>query len=471
MRIGLVLAWGLLASTLAADSGWKRFRGPNGAGVSEDGRLPVSFGPDTNVVWEAPMPRGKSSPVLSDGRVFLTAHEGGQLLTIALDQSTGRELWRRAAPSRRLERMHRLNDEAAPTPVTDGSNVYAFFGGYGLVSYDRDGVERWTLPLGPFTNYHGMGASPILVDGKLIMVCDQDLESYLLAVDPSDGEILWKRQRPDFVHSFSTPVVHRTEDNGPVIVVPGSYRMTGYSPAGVELWRLDGLTYQVKSGPVVDGDRLFFSGWAVGSEPVSRLELPAWDEVRERFDSNGDDELGRSELREDWHPRNWEMHDRNKNGTMDARDWSHYRARRISENSCIAVRLGGSGDVTRSNLLWRYQKSLPEVASPVLYRGVLYLVRNGGIVTALDPGTGSVLKQGRLRDALDGFYASPVAGDGKVYMTSDAGRVAVVAAGSDWRVLRTNDLEEDVYATPAIAGGRLFIRTATRLYCFGETGS
>ena len=468
MLRGCLLACALSVLAAATASDWTRFRGPNGTGVADEGPLPVSFGPETNLVWETPLPRGKSSPVLTDTKIFLTAHEDGELLTIALDRATGRELWRRAAPSRRVERMHRLNDEAAPTPVTDGKNVFAFFGGYGLVSYDGDGSERWTLPLGPFTNYHGMGSSPILADGKLILVCDQDLGAYALAIDPSNGEILWNRPRPDFVHSFSTPVMHQAGAGDPVIVVPGSYRMTGYSTDGREVWRLDGLSYQVKSGPVVDGDRLYFSGWAVGGEPGARLELPGWDEIRDRFDSNGDGELSQSELRQDWHPNNWAMHDRNKNGTMDARDWAHYRARRISENSCMAIRLGGTGDVTGSHLLWRYQKSIPEVASPVLYRGVLYLVRNGGIVTTLDPASGSVLKQGRLREAIDGFYASPVAGDGKVYMASDAGRVVVLKAGGSWTVLSTNDLGEEVYATPAIADGKLFIRTASRLYCFGD---
>ena len=470
MRCGAaVLAVSLLAQAAPA-SDWTRFRGPNGTGVAEGGALPVEFGPETSVAWQAELPPGKSSPVLTDSRVFLTAHEDGALLTIALDRATGRELWRRAAPARRVEPMHRLNDEASPTPVTDGTNVYAFFGGYGLVAYDPDGNELWTLPLGPFANFHGMGASPILADGKLVLVCDQDLDAYIVAVDPSDGELLWRRSRPDFVHSFSTPVVHRPAGGDPVIVVPGSYRMTGYATSGDELWRMDGLTYQVKSVAVVDGERLYFNGWAPGGEPAVRLELPPFEQMRERFDADADGELAKDEVPSDWLPGNWEMHDRNKNGTMSARDWAHYRARRVSENACMAVRLGGRGDVTGSHLLWRHQKSLPDVSSPVLYRGVLYLVRNGGIVTALEPGTGRVLKQGRLRAALEGFYASPVAGDGKVYMVSDAGKAVVLEAGADWEVLRTNDLGEDVYATPAIGDGQLYIRTASRLYCFGRSG-
>ncbi len=451
-------------------SDWTRFRGPNGSGVADDGALPVRFGPGAGVLWATAVPAGKSSPVLTENRVFLTAHEQGELLTLAIDRVTGDVLWRRVAPSRRLETMNRLNDEASPTPVTDGTNVYAFFGGYGLVAYGPAGDELWNLPLDRFTNFHGMAASPILADGKLILICDQDLDAYAIAVDPASGEILWKTPRPDFVHSFSTPIVFQGAAGNTEIIVPGSYRMTSYAPDGRELWRLDGLTYQVKSVAVVDGERLFFNGWAPGGEPAVRLELPRFEEMQERFDSDGDAELTKQEVPEDWHPGSWEMHDRDKNGTLNARDWAHYRARRVSENSCMAIRLGGRGNLTRSSVLWRHQKSLPDVASPILYRGVLYLVRNGGIVTALDPVSGQVLKQGRLREALDGFYASPVAGDGKVYMVSDAGKAAVIAAGSDWKVLQTNDLGEAVYATPAIGDGCLYIRTATRLYCFGGPG-
>ena len=192
----------LFFTCAAIASDWTRFRGPNGTGVAEEGPLPAVFGPGSNVIWETRLPPGKSSPIVTETRIFLTAHHDGKLLTIALDRSTGKEIWRRAAPSTRTEKMHRLNDEAAPTPVTDGTNVYAFFGGYGLVAYGADGTELWTRPLGPFTNFHGMGASPILVDGKLVQVCDQDLDAFVIAVDPADGEILWKQARPDVVQQL-----------------------------------------------------------------------------------------------------------------------------------------------------------------------------------------------------------------------------------------------------------------------------
>ncbi len=177
MQVGKLLLVALLGASVVQASDWARFRGPNGSGVAETGRLPVVFGPGTNSQWDVTVPPGKSSAVLSADRLYLTAAEDGELLTLAFDRATGRELWRRAAPSRRVERMNRLNHEASSTPVTDGTNVYVFFGGYGMLAYGPDGDQLWALPLGPFTNYHGMAASPILADGKLIMVCDQDLEA------------------------------------------------------------------------------------------------------------------------------------------------------------------------------------------------------------------------------------------------------------------------------------------------------
>jgi outer membrane protein assembly factor BamB len=119
-------------------------------------------------------------------------------------------------------------------------------------------------------------------------------------------------------------------------------------------------------------------------------------------------------------------------------------------------------------VLWRYQKSLPDVPSVLLYEGVLYGVKSGGIVTALRPATGEMLKQGRLPEALDGYYASPVAADGKIYMASDAGKISVLAPGADWTVLAVNDFAEPIYATPAIAEGRLYVRTNLALYCFAK---
>ncbi len=166
---------------------WTRFRGPNGGGVAEGAPLPREIGPDKNVIWKAEIPMGKSSPVVISDRIFLTGHEDKILETFALDRNTGKLLWRRESPGHRDEKRNKLNDPAAPSPVSDGSNVYVFFAGFGLVSYTKDGEERWRVPLGPFTNFHGMGASPVLADGKVLMVCDQDQKAFLVAVDQKTG--------------------------------------------------------------------------------------------------------------------------------------------------------------------------------------------------------------------------------------------------------------------------------------------
>ena len=461
----------VLGVLLALASEWTRFRGPNGTGVAEGATLPREIGAGKNVFWKTTIPKGKSSPTVTADRIFLTGHENGKLLTFALDRKTGRMLWQRVAPGHRDEKRHTLNDPASPSPVSDGRNVYVFFAGYGLVSYTGDGVERWRLPLGPFSNFHGMGASPMLADGKVVMVCDQDQDAFLVAVDQDTGKLVWRVERPEMVHSYSTPVVYRTKRGRTEVIVPGSYKMTSYDAAtGKLVWTVRGLTYQVKSVAVVEGETLYFTGYAAGSEPGEHMDLPGFAEMIRNHDKNGDGKLSKDEVPKAWHPGTWEMQDLNKDGLLDEKDWEYYRMRRSSSNSAMAVKLGGEGDVTATHVLWRYEKSLPDVPGILLYRGVLYLVRSGGIVQSLDPATGKLLKLERLPHAMDEYYTSPVAGDGKVYMISRNGNVSVLEAGANWGLAAKGEFDEEVFATPAIADGHIWVRTATALYDFAERG-
>ncbi len=459
----------LLAMPVGA-SEWTRFRGPNGVGVAENGTLPRELGVDRNVVWKASIPMGKSSPVVTADRIFLTGHESGKLFTFALDRKTGRELWRKEAPGHRDEKRHNLNDPASPSTVSDGKDVYVFFAGYGLVSYTGDGRERWRLAMGPFTNFHGMGASPVLVNGKVLMICDQDQNAFLIALDQKTGKPVWKVERPEMVHSFSTPVVYRPKSGPTELIVPGSYVLTSYDvDSGELLWKVNGLTYQVKSVPVIDGDLLYFNGWAPGGEPSERLELPAFPEMLKQYDKDADGKLSKQEVPKNWHPGNWAMQDLDKDDLLNDKDWQYYCMRRTSSNAAMAVKLGGRGDVTNTHVLWRYQKSLPDVPGVLLYRGVLYLIRNGGILQTLQPATGKLIKQGRLPHAMDEYYASPVAGDGKVFLISRNGNISVLEAGGDWGIAATGQLGEEVFATPAIADGHIWVRTATALYDFASS--
>ena len=184
--------------------GWSRFRGPNGSGISTSTHLPTEFGPDQNVVWKTELPFGHSSPALTRERIFLTAARGEKLVTICLDRNSGRVVWEREAPRARTEKLDSRNGPAGPTPATDGTNVYVFFADYGLVSYDMSGRERWRVLLGPFNNLYGMGASPVLVGDTVVLVCDQNTDSYVVALEQKSGRVRWKTARPEAHSGHST---------------------------------------------------------------------------------------------------------------------------------------------------------------------------------------------------------------------------------------------------------------------------
>jgi hypothetical protein len=244
-----------------------------------------------------------------------------------------------------------------------------------------------------------MGASPVVADGKVLMICDQDQEAYLIALDQKTGATVWRSERPEMVHSFSTPIVYRAGGRTELIV-PGSYILTSYDVAtGKLVWRVRGLTYQVKSVPVVEDGVLYFNGWAPGGEPSERIELPDFATMVKQYDKNGDGKLSKDEVPKNWLPGNWDMQDLDKDGLLNAKDWQYYSMRRTSSNAAMAVKLGGEGDITDTHVLWRYQKSLPDVPGVLLYRKVLYLIRNSGILQTLDPAKGTLLKQGRLPHA------------------------------------------------------------------------
>ena len=242
---GVVLASAISDGLTAAN--WPRFRGPNGVGVAETEDLPVHFGPDHNVAWKTALPPGHSSPVLSEQHIFVTASEKGLLYTICLDRQSGKLLWHRQAPRPREESFHPNNGPATPSPVTDGRNVYVFFGDFGLLSYGPDGEERWRYAVGPFSTPNGHGTSPILVDGMVILMSDQDRASFLLALDQEDGSVRWRTERPEAVHGYATPSLYQPDGGPPQILTPSSYQLLSYSAkTGEKLWSSRGLTWQVQ---------------------------------------------------------------------------------------------------------------------------------------------------------------------------------------------------------------------------------
>jgi outer membrane protein assembly factor BamB len=493
----LVAMLATFAATGATAEDWPQFRGPNGSGVSVSTGLPEVFGPEKNVVWKTPLPPGHSSPVLMRDRVFVTAYAeekaiAGQqpavgakanarekrhkLLVICLDRQTGKLLWQREVPRTREGRLQNVNNPASPSPVTDGTNVYAFFQEFGLISYDAAGKERWRLPLGPFNMFYGFGASPILVDDKVILPVDQDSpSSYLIAVDKTNGRVRWKVERPAVISGYSTPIIYQPKQGPKQVVIPESFQLSAYSVAdGKRVWWVRGLACEMKSIASSDGEYVYINGWGFPqNQPGQQIATVPFEEARARYDKNNDKLIVKSEVSGEEKMDKmlraaFEAFDMDRDEKLNAKDWEVFRGMMASENGLLAIKLGGRGDQTATAIRWRYQKPVPQVPSTLLYKGVLYMVNDSGIMLSFDPATGNVIKQGRLQGAIDKYFASPVAADDKVFLVGQGGQVSVLKAAGDWEVLALNELDDEVFATPAIADGRVYIRTRSALYSFGK---
>jgi outer membrane protein assembly factor BamB len=466
----------LLLATFVSPEDWSQFRGPNGSGVSATTGLPDTFGPTKNVIWKTELPSGHSSPVLTSDRVFVTAHVKDKLFVISLDRQTGKILWQREVPRAREGRLQNVNGPASPSPVTDGSNVYVFFQDFGLLSYDRDGKERWKLPLGPFNMFYGFGASPILVDDKVILPVDQDHPaSYLIAVDKNTGRLSWKVERPVVISGYSTPIVYQPKQGPKQIVVPESFQLSAYSVQdGKRVWWVRGLACEMKSIASQDGEYLYINGWGFPTnQPGAQVKTIPFDEALTRYDKDKDRQIAKAEAigteqMDKMLNAAFEAFDMNRDEKLDAKDWEVFRAMMASENGLLAIKMGGVGDQTATAVRWRYTKPVPQVPSTLLYKGVLYMINDSGILLSFDPATGNVLKQGRLHGAIDKYFSSPVAADDKVFLIGQGGQVSVLKAAGDWQVLAVNELDDECFATPAIADGRIYIRTRSALYAFGK---
>ena len=467
----LLAAFSLPAGTPAAD--WPRFRGPNGAGVAETSPLPDRIGPDQHVLWKTALPPGHSSPAISGDHIFITAFEADKLFTIALDRGSGKVLWRRESPRDRHEKLDQQNSPSSPTPAADGRNVYVFFPDYGLLSYTFDGKERWRTPLGPFDNMYGMGVSPVLAGDKVVLICDQMRGSFAAAFFQADGKQAWKTPRPEALSGHSTPIVYRpdagAQGGGIQIIAPGSFRMDAYDLAtGKSVWWVNGLASEMKSVPVLDGGTIYINGFnSPFNDPGRRVPIPSFAEALAKYDTNKDGALQQSELPEGPMRAYFPFEDANQDGKLDAAEWKSFQAVMAAENGLLALHAGGAGDMTGTALQWKYQRSVPQLPSTLLYRGVIYMINDGGILTTIDAANGQPFKQGRLRGAVDKYYASPVAADGKVFFVGNSGVVTILKAGPDQEILSVNELDDECFATPAIADGRIYIRTRGTLYCFG----
>jgi outer membrane protein assembly factor BamB len=460
--ISIVCLAAICAVTASAQ--WPQFRGPNGSGIDSAAGYPVVFSPADNVAWKTPVPYGQSSPVLAAGQIYLTASEGDRLLTIALDAASGKEKWRREIRPASRHKIYKANDPASPTPAADDEGVVVFFPDFGLAAYTPDGKDRWTMKLGPFRSFYGMAASPVVANGLVLLVADQHAGSYVLAVDRKTGQQRWKQDRPGAVDAYATPMVFRPAAGPAQLIVLGSMAVDSYAlDTGDRRWWMPIGSGGAMGTVVANGDTLFLATQG-STEPW----LPPFDAALKKQDADKDGRLSAKEFAtEKEYAEHFGFFDHNADMFVSPEEWNTMRGLGVGEFGAIAVRPGEArGKLDPKSVLWRFQKNLPYIPAPILYQNVFYLVKDGGIVTALDAGSGKTLKEGRSPQALGEYHASPVAADNKIFLASTEGKISVLKAGAAWEVLGVNDLGEEVHATPALSGGRIYVRTRSAVYCF-----
>jgi outer membrane protein assembly factor BamB len=482
--VGFACALPMLAADVAQ---WPQFRGPGGSGLAGEAKAPVSFQGASRAEWKADVPAGQSSPSVWGDRIFLTAGDvkTKKLELLCLDRKTGKVLWRRAVTAESIEHLHEIGTPATATPAVDGERVYAYFGSYGLLCFDFEGNQKWSLPLPVANTPLGSGTSPIVAGDAVILNRDDRPAGYLLAVDRQSGKQLWKQpytapNRGGMVGA-ATPVVWKNQ----VIVHRGMEVVAFDTKTGSRQWWVT-IQSTSTSTPVVGPDAVYVASWINAGEPDLRVPLPDFESLLKKYDKDGDGMLSADEF-----PNEMQLAqrpevavaganlnfpgramvqglDRNGDGKVDKAEWDAFVAQRTTvDHGLVAIKPGGQGDVTATHALWREARGVPEVPTPLYSNRRVYMVTNGGIVTAMDAATGQVLFRKRL-GAGGAYYASPVMAGGNIYFISGDGVVSVIRDAADFQLVAKSDLEEPVFATLAIVDGIVYVRTATHLYAFAK---
>jgi outer membrane protein assembly factor BamB len=474
MRKHLVFLTALVAGSTPAinaeEAWWPQFRGPNAAGVSDSAKPPVEFGPGTNQLWKVAIPAGSSSPCIWRDRIFLTAFDDGKLWTLCLKRSDGTLLWKRDAKAEQIEEFHPTEGSpAASTPATDGERLVSYFGSCGLICYDLEGQELWrhALPTAVTAGSFGSGTSPLIAKGLVFINRDQASDCSLLAVNLKSGMKAWQTARPDVAQSFGTPI-HWRNDGVDEIVMSGSFKLKGYDVnTGKERWSLAGLPSMTCTTPVLGGDMLYFAGW---SPSKAENPIPSFQQLAAQSDANKDGTITWEEAKAAGADAWFKVLDVNKDGVQTAEDleaMNEHVAR--GENVLIAVRPNGKGELSGEAIAWKQLRGLPYVPSPLYYQGRVYLVKDGGLVSSFDAKTGEIFYQQERLGTRGSNYASPVAAAGKIYMASLEGVMTVLkAGGSKPETLHQADFGERIAGSPALIDNKVYLRTASALYAFGE---
>jgi outer membrane protein assembly factor BamB len=370
--------------------------------------------------------------------------------------------------------------------------VFVYFGSYGLLAYDFAGKEIWRKPLPiPKTMFsQGSASSPILAEDKLILFIQNDEDSELLAMNPADGRPVWETPLPVYHVSWATPLTWREEGKS-LVGVSCAQRFSAFRLAdGKEAWWVNGVGFQACSTPVLAGDRVILTAAGVQGDAANVSPPPPFEEAVKKYGGATNEVIAYAAIPEtvlftDRHAAQGRgnmtlkqalsMFGGIKEGdTLDREKWEGIRTAltkfgtgRINQTVVLSVRTGGKEDVTESQVVWKETKGVPEVPSPLVWQGRIYMIRSGGLLVCRDLETGKLIYENRL-DSPGGYFASPVEADGRIYLASDQGTVTVVKAGDAGEILARNELKEPIIASPVIVSNTLYVRAAARLWAFGQ---
>jgi outer membrane protein assembly factor BamB len=443
IAFGCLLLLLTLTLTVTADEesegNWPSFRGSFASGVSDGPALPEGWDVETGegIRFRVPIPGlAHSSPIVWGERIFLTTAVSSEASAdfkpglygsgdaspdrsehewrvLCLDKRSGKLLWQKTAKSGRpKDKRHIKATYANSTPATDGRHVVAFFGSEGLFCFSMSGDLLWEKDLGRMNvgaydlpSYEwGSASSPIIHDGKVFVQCDTQGESFLIALDVATGKTLWRTPR-DELPSWGTPTFYPgDEKNEPELITNGSNFIRGYDPA-------TGV-----------------ERWRLGGSSKITAPTPVF-----------------------------------------AEGICIVASGRAPERPIFAFRPGGRGDISSSNhVVWSKTRRGPYMPTPLIYQGKVYILNNDGPFACYDLQTGDEHYYLRLPHRGDGFSASPVASNGKLYLSSENGDVLVVEADENFKEPVSYSLGEPIMATPAISGGVLFVRGARHLFAIGK---
>lgn len=416
MHMTLLLLLAAALPSAASAENWPMFRGPTRQGISAEKNLPLHWSSDSNVLWKTSIPgQGWSSPIVWNDRIFVTSatDEGETCRVLSIDRTSGEILWNTEVFKQVPRRKEQRNSYATPTPATDGKLVFTCFGDGSFAALDFDGKIAWTNREYSFYGQHGLGTSPILYRGLLIMARDGSSEgedkklgwqkpwdqSYVLALDANTGKEKWKGKRGLSRIAHMAPNVWTAPDGHTEVVSEAGDVVQGFDLSnGERLWTSE-VIGEGKVPSVVLGDGMVFTagGWG-GKETIK------------------------------------------------------------------AFRLGERGDLKEKNLIWEQKKGMPKVPSMLYLKPYLYAITDGGVATCMKEESGEIVWQERIGG---NFSASPVAADGHIYFLADDGKTTIINAGQKFEILAQNPLNENLQASIAISHGNLFIRTEKNLFCIG----